>query len=336
MVKAKDRSENIMASEFELLTATAFEIFNREKIEIGIVEVGLGGRQDATNVLEKPSATVITKIGIDHQSLLGETLEEIAYQKAGIMKKDVPCVIDGSNTSSVLEVLGKNAREVDAMPLIVIRQDAGEDDQIWSMLSKDRFERHQQLNVCLAFEAVHGLLVRSKYSFDPRNILLGVEKTIWPGRLQMLSIESISDRTQPILLDGAHNPQSAEILGSYVDKKLRMSTCPVTWLIAASQGRNAQELLSYLVKPGDNLVAVGFSPVDGMPWVSSQEAHVVLAAGRRLGMLDQTSESTGSLKDSIQLATQLAKGGPLVVAGSLYLASDILRLLRQVKLDRAA
>lgn len=331
VVKAKDQIEDIKASEFELLTATAFEIFNREKVEVGIVEVGLGGRYDATNVLQEPAVTVITKIGKDHQSLLGNELEDIAYQKAGIMKKGITCMVDGTNYPRVIGTLRSYGKDIGAGPLVLIPQDTERPSQVWSIVPKDPFEPYQQANVCLAFEAVTFLLAQSHPSLDPRSFLPAIQTTVWPGRLQLLSIESLTGRKQAVLVDGAHNVQSAEALGSYVDRNLREATFPVTWVVAASEGKDVPGLLSRLVRPGDKLVAVEFGPVQGMPWVSPQAVTAIAAAARSLGTLDRTEEGPRDLAKALQSATQYANGGPLVVAGSLYVVSDILRLLRQVE-----
>ena len=328
VVKARDQNEGIRASEFELLTATAFEIFNREKIEIGVIEVGMGGRQDATNVLEHPSVTVITKIGKDHESFLGTTLEEIAYQKAGIMKRGVPCMVDGSNNPTVVEVLRTNAKEVKAAPLVFVPQETELEHQVWSVLPRDQFEEHQQMNVCLAFEAIKEALAQEHMSMETHLLLPATQKTHWPGRLQNTSIESLVGRKQDILLDGAHNAQSAEVLGSYVDRKLREGSRPVTWVVAMSKGKNVQEVLSCFLRPRDNIIAVNFGPVDGMPWVSSEDVHIILCAAQSLDVSGHSVEGSGKLDDALRSAVDVANRGPLVVAGSLYLVSDVLRLVR--------
>ena len=332
-VKAKDSTENIKASEFELLTATAFEIFNREKVEVGVVEVGLGGRHDATNVLSTPSVTVITKIGKDHQAILGHTLEEIAYQKAGIMKKGAPCFVDGSSDTIVLEVLEKNARDVGSPALVAITAGYAQSHGLWQYLSKDDFEIHQQTNICLAFAAVSELLARTVPSSNPWRLLSAIPSTVWPGRLHTLNIEPIVHRFQEVLLDGAHNVQSASVLRSYVDRKWREKDRPVTWLVAMSKGRDVRELLSCFIRPGDSLLATEFSPVDGMPWVSSQQAVTLSSIGQRLGTLGHVEEAPRSLQHALEYATHIAHGGPVVIAGSLYLVSDVLRLLGQLRLD---
>ena len=330
MVKARDSTGNIKASEFELLTATAFEIFNHERIDVGVVEVGLGGRYDATNVFAAPAVTVITKVGEDHQALLGQTLEEIAYQKAGIMKRGTFCVVDGSNDSKVLDVVIRNAQDVEASPLIIVTEDMSQHDQVWSVLPRKAFEQHQQMNICLAFEATKEVVLKACPSIRVEELLPAVTGNVWQGRLQRLSIMSLTGRAEDILLDGAHNVQSAEALGSFVDRKLRKENFPVTWIVAVSKGKDARELLSSFLRPGDNLVAVRFGPVDGMPWISSQEAETVLMIGEDMGILGFKGIAR-TLRDALQLGVAVARSGPLVIAGSLYLVSDVLRCCRQSK-----
>ena len=328
-VKIKDQSEGIKASEFEILTATAFEIFSRAKIEIGVVEVGLGGRDDATNVLDHVAVTVITKIGKDHQGFLGSTVEEIALHKAGIMKNGVHCLADGSNNTQVLEVLKENAAKIGADSLLLVPQDVDPAGQIWSVVAKDKFMNHQQMNLCLAFQAVKEVLARYHPSLDPLRLLLAIPNTVWPGRLQNLNIKALTGSDREVLIDGAHNPQSAEVLRSYVDQELREKHRGVTWMIAMSKGKDIHEVLQQLVKSGDNLVAVDFGPVDGMPWVCPEEADSIVCAARDLAILLNCAQtSTGDLPRALRLAMAVAKGGPLVVAGSLYLVSDVLRLLK--------
>ena len=328
-VKARDRSEHIKASEFEILTATAFEIFGREKIEIGVIEVGLGGRNDATNVLEHPAVTVITKIGRDHQAFLGSTLEEIALHKAGIMKKGVHCIADGTNTTEVLEIFRKNAADVGAASLLLVPQESDPSGEMWNVVAKEEFMDHQQMNISLAFEAVKKAVAYHCPPLDPFQLLPSIQNISWPGRLQNLDIRLLIGTEQNVLLDGAHNTQSAEILGTYVDRKLRDNHRPVTWMIAISKGKDTQELLCQLLRSGDNLIAVQFGPVDGMPWICPEEPDSILGAAQDLGISDSSQTFIGNLAQALRLSAQVSNGGPLVVAGSLYLVSDILRLLRQ-------
>lgn len=328
-VKARDTREGVGASEFELLTATAFEIFASEKVTIGVVEVGMGGRLDATNIVEDPLVTVITRIGIDHQAFLGNTLEEIAAEKAGIMKPGVPCVIDGTNVA-VLKVFEKTAVVVEAGPIIQISPSTRRgDDEIWEAFQMSEFEPHQQVNLHLAYEAVKQALLRVHSPIKPSQLLPAIKKASWPGRLQKLSIRRITGRTEDVLLDGAHNLQSAEVLALYVNGKLRQKTLPVTWIVAMSKGKDSDRILQFLVQPGDTVVAVEFSPVDGMPWVQPAAAKDILDSAHSLGALACRLENPANIEDALQQASAIARGGPLIIAGSLYLVSDILRLMRR-------
>lgn len=327
-VKAKDKVEDIGASEFELLTATAFEIFAKEKIEVGVIEVGMGGKLDATNIIKDPLVTVITKIGLDHQAFLGNTLEAIAHQKAGIMKHSAPCIVDGTNAGEVVEILRASAEGVGAMPFICAPQDmCDEGSLLWSTLRKEDFEIHQQNNINLAFEAVKQVVSRLRPSVEPQRLLDTILDTALPGRLQMLSMEPITGRQEKVLLDGAHNVQSAEVLCSYVSHKIRRERFPVTWVVAFSKGKDVQQLLSLMVKSHDNMVAVEFGAVDGMPWVQAAAADEILQVARSNGVHGRIHNASNDLELALRLATGESMGGPLVVAGSLYLVSDFLRML---------
>ncbi|KAI4157050.1 MAG: hypothetical protein L6R39_000822 [Caloplaca ligustica] len=328
-VRDRDLADRIRASEFEILTATAFELFAQEKVEVGVVEVGLGGREDATNIIEHPLVTVITKIGKDHQSLLGNTIEEIASHKAGIMKHGAPCVVDASNPSNVLDVLEATAQKVGAGPLLRIPIHKGQGDAALEAFFKEAdLERHQQINVSLAYCAAKIVLQQRA----PTSALIaGARGVRWPGRLQSLDVAALTGRTEPILLDGAHNAQSAEALTLFVNKRLRTKCQSITWVIAVSQGKELLELLSFLCQGADNVVAAEFGPVDGMPWVNPTNANEILETARGLGVRGSLHETGRDVLGALQLATNMAAGGPVVVCGSLYLVSEVLRLLR----DRA-
>ncbi|MCJ1340088.1 folylpolyglutamate synthase [Bachmanniomyces sp. S44760] len=330
-VMLKNKERDIGATEFELLTGTAFEVFSREGVEIGVVEVGIGGRLDATNILENPLVTVITKIGKDHESLLGNTLEQIAYQKAGIMKKGVPCVIDGTNQPGVMKTLKDYANQVQAGPLITISDEECErNKEVWGILNREQFEPHQRVNICVAYEALKQALRQIQRPQNPTELLTAVSNISWPGRLQLLSVESLTGRSAPILLDGAHNPQSAEVLASYVNRRLRNKGEFIIWIIAASRTKDMDGMFSLLLRPGDSVAAVEFGPVDGMPWVEAEPAENLARMAKNFTGL--TVSFGNSLQEALSWATENSDGSPIIVAGSLYLVSDLLRLLENEKL----
>lgn len=328
-IKQLNIAENVQASEFELLTATAFTIFTREKVEIAVVEVGLGGREDATNIISDPVATVITNISKDHQSFLGHTIEEIAAHKAGIIKPNAPCFVDGSNTPDVLAVIRDEASHTKAGEVVMIPQDKAECEiQLWNALPVHDFEPHQRIAVSLAFAAVERAL---RGTHSPQQILElapAIQKSVWPGRLQTISIEGLTGRLGHVLLDGAHNASSAQVLRSYVDRELCRQCPPVTWVIGISKGKDLVELTSHLIRPQDRVVATRFGPVDGMPWVESAETNAILTAARQSGVMEQDLYSSNSVLEALLKAVEQSRGEPLVIAGSLYLVSDVLRLIR--------
>lgn len=122
---------------------------------------------------------------------------------------------------------------------------------------------------------------------------------------------------------------SARVLGSYVKKKHRQTGNRVTWVIAISKEKDIHEMLSALMKPLDNIVAVQYRKVEGMPWLEAAATDIILSAAEGLGLPKQQLFNTGTVQEALFLADQLAKGGPMVIAGSLYLASDVLRLLHK-------
>ena len=329
-VKAKSQRDGIEASEFEVLTATAFQVFNREKVEVGVVEVGLGGIDDATNVLKNPAVTVITKIGEDHQALLGDGLEAIAEKKAGIMKMETPVVVDGSNSPKVLEVFEREARRCHAELRKIPQDFPVVDDELQIYLGSHDLEEHQKMHIHLAYQAARSTLSAMNRSVRPHALVHGIEATIWPGRLQFLDLRRLNQHEGTALLDGAHNIQSANILASFVDVKLRSGTAPITWIVGISEGKDAQALLSTLLRSGDNIVAAPFRRVDGMPWVHPMNSSNIVEVAQLMCQNLRSTVACQDLENALQIAADRASGNPIVIAGSLYLISDVLRSIRSV------
>ncbi|KAI1205163.1 FolC bifunctional protein [Annulohypoxylon truncatum] len=316
LVKRRNEEQCLGASEFELLTATAFEIFESEKVEVGIIEVGLGGRLDATNALKHKRVTVISKIGIDHQSFLGNTIEEIALQKAGIMRQGVTCVVDGSNPGSVLGVLKKHAEETGSH----VQFTDPESDTLVKKL-RDNLEPHQRQNLACAHEAFR--LAYPQLASSTDILASAARDMVWPGRLQQLSIEKLTGRKENVLLDGAHNPQSAEVLSTFVEKHLRSQGKPITWVLAATQGKDVSEMFKLLLRDGDSIVTVEFGPVDQMPWVRPTDSAALLNAASKCVTIASQSDASTNVRSALNWASQAANEGPLVIAGSLYLVCTV-------------
>jgi folylpolyglutamate synthase/dihydrofolate synthase len=339
LVRDRNKRRRLGATEFELLTATAFEVFHRKQIDAGVIEVGLGGRLDATNAMAHKDLTVISKIGLDHQSFLGNTIEEIAREKAGIMRTDVPCVLDSTNDPAVIKVIEDYANEIGTQVVL-----SSPDSPFMEELSKEDFEPHQWQNLACAYAAV--CTTYTNFPSPLHRALPFIKMLKWPARLQLLDIKALTGRNEPVLLDGAHNIQSAEVLGRYVFERMRGSKPSnfqpfaseesrpekVTWVLAASQGKELGGILGPLIIPGDCVAAVQFGPVDGMPWVQAMETTDILAAVNCSGVDSSHQYNAGTdISSALRWAVTVAAGGPIVIAGSLYLASDVLRLLRDAE-----
>jgi len=208
---------------FELLTALAFLYFSREKVDLAVLEVGLGGRLDATNVVT-PLLSVITTISRDHMEHLGSTIKKIAAEKAGIIKPGVP-VVCGENRPEALEVVASKAKEAGS-PLIRVFG-RGKFFEISShnapsYLYYHNGERylfrpglpgkHQARNAAIAIAALN--VLKDKWqSFSREKIIEGIEELVWEGRL-----EKIGERPE-VYIDGAHNEEGARAIRLFLEKK---------------------------------------------------------------------------------------------------------------------
>jgi dihydrofolate synthase len=369
-VHRRNRDEKIGASEFELLTATAFQLFTEEKVDLAVVEVGMGGRLDATNIIglhestgkpadlsldsyrPLPLVSAISSIGLDHQAFLGNTLKEIATEKAGIIKLGVPVVYDYENEQEVIEVVESKAAELGCDILnwnngtaALSEFDAQCKDYLNEILSLPaRTTSHIKRNATIAFIATWSALKQlhrlpavqssnettSKAEIQLAESLIDViPTTTSPGRQQRLSIQALTGRRKEILLDGAHNAQSAQALASATDQ-LRTSSegRTVTWVLAASDSKDVKEIISPLLQDGDSIFTVEFGPVDGMPWVKPLSAAQLLTTASSLVNLDHRQNCGKDVLSALKAASAMAGEGSMVVAGSLYLVGDVLRLLR--------
>ncbi|KAL4889063.1 Mur ligase [Aspergillus ambiguus] len=331
-VKLRDQTLGIGASEFELLTATAFEIFNHERVDVGVVEVGMGGRLDATNILSDVLVSVIAKIGLDHQSLLGETIEQITREKAGILKKGVPCVVDGTNSAAVITTVEDRVKEL-GLDAVYTHPETPDrlSPALGSLFRAFDLQPHQRANMACATAALKLALPQIRPNLDVDRLLPQLAQVEWPGRLQKIVLEPLAARREPVLLDGAHNTQSAEVLGEYVDRRLRPSGEGITWVIAASRGKDIETLFHPIIRPGDRVVTTAFGPVDGMPWVKATDPEEVASSIRSIPDIGEVKSCGNDILAAINWACDKAKGGPLVIAGSLYLVSDVLRHLREAQ-----
>jgi dihydrofolate synthase/folylpolyglutamate synthase len=317
-----------LPSFFEFLTALAFEYFAEAKVDLAVLEVGLGGRLDATNVSD-PLLSIITDISLDHMEWLGSTIGEIAREKAGILRRG-GTLITLPQHPQASQVLGEVAAELDVHPVSATPympplgvggaepysiEALGETIEIASPL----VGLHQHRNTALAVAAAVELSQRHKLSVPAGAIAAGVRVTNWPGRM-----ERISDGNVDWILDVAHNPAGAWSLRSGLRDALGEDESR-PWILVFSCLRD---------KPVNELGQILFplfKQVFFAPLHTPRAAPTadLLAAAQATGT---TAEVAGSVKEALEMARQcvLHEGpnvGAIVVSGSVYLVGEARSLL---------
>lgn len=344
--------DGIGASPFEILTATAFHIFNQEQIKIGIVEVGMGGKEDATNLLNNQAVSVISKIARDHQNFLGNTLEEIALHKAGILRPQVPYIVNKQNENNVKLVIENYANTIGAGPLLSHQLPdfrKGRFSKLeWREFTKPLLPIHRD-NVSIAAVAARQAVESIGLNFWPAEIvrfLFESRNTVNPGRTELVRVPLIFGqgkdiRGQPILVDGAHNPNAAKTLDEHVrvyHRRVKIkgegypgrAGWPVTWVLAMTEGKDAHGYCKVLLRPGDNVITTTFGPVDGMPSVKPMDPKQLLdiAMSVQPGVMGIAMPKEGALRALCAAKFITKPNRPVVLTGSLYLVGDFHRELR--------
>ena len=204
---------------FEVLTAVVLEFFKRKKLKIAILEVGMGGRLDSTNVIKNPLISVITSISLDHTQYLGETIEEIAFEKSGIIKNNRPVITTNTkkeildvikkkseSTNSILEVVNAKEYEIKNISIEGINFNYKNDNYSISMIAEYQVE-----NAILAIETMNKLKDENLIDISSEEIKKGIKKANWAGRFEIISKKPL------IIIDGAHNLDGVKALRKSID-----------------------------------------------------------------------------------------------------------------------
>lgn len=229
------KNNNIELSEFELITAVALHYFYIQKVDYVILEVGLGGKYDATNVIN-PIITAITTIDLDHTERLGDTIGKIALQKAGIIKKDVPIVISKDNKG--LEVIKKVAELNNSKVIEVDKNDVH--------YNLNLLGEHQKENTALALAIVKNIGLDIK----EETIKKALNDVNWKFRLEY-------DKNKNILIDGAHNPSGIKALRDFLDKNFKDKK--KIFLFGCLKNKDYKTMLDILIRPEDKLYFYEFN-----------------------------------------------------------------------------
>lgn len=355
--EVEEANEDIGASSFEVVTGIALKLFEDEKVDAVVLEVGMGGRLDATNVIpdDAVAVSVITSIGLDHMRWLGDTVEAIAKEKAGIVRKAGTVVLGPqphpnvkSVVSDIVEELGatlvdvssllrltelpcSNARALPPPPRETIWRSGHFKEDI--ALQFSLHGAHQLDNLVTSLTAVEYLVESSGLSWKsitPATISNGIKNVRWPGRLSWHDYRGLS-----ILVDGAHNEGSAIALRQYLDSLPILANSPRTFVVSLSHSppKTTRSVLEPLLQPGDRIALTGFSPVVGMPWVTPVSVEELLSVSQEIVGTEGTVASfygaEGRPLENLRQALEWAKSKSdiVVVSGSLYLIADLYRLL---------
>lgn len=306
---------------FEITTAAAFVAYARHPADLLLLETGLGGRFDSTNVIAAPEATVITPVSLDHMQFLGDTVDKIAFEKAGILKPGVPGII-GPQPAEALAVIERRAAEIDA-PLSIFGIDwAAAPDGAQGMTYRDDEGEiflpapglpgsHQIAN---AGAAIAALRTWNALHFGFEDFAAGVSDVRWPGRLQQLDDGPLTRQAPPgweVWLDGGHNPAAGEMLAETLggwDRK------PTVLICAMQENKDAAGFIGPLAKTADRLIAID------LPGATPGHPPDAIAEAARAAGLD--AGTAGSLDAALARLSGLP--GRALICGSLYLAGDVL------------
>ena len=309
---------------FEITTAAAFLAFDRHPADVVLLETGLGGRLDATNLIERPRLTALSPISLDHQGFLGDRLEQIAFEKAGILKPGVPCIV-GPQLPAALQVIEERAAAIGA-PLCVHGRDwhAREDgERLVVTVGEATFDlplpalagRHQIDNAGLAVACA---LALGDLAPDAAAIAQGLRTVEWPGRLQRLTRGPLLELLPPsweLWLDGGHNPAAAEALATSLNGA---DPRPLHLVVGMLTTKDEAGFLRPLAPLACSLHTV---PVPGEP--ASRDPAEAAALAMRLGI------PATPARDLAEALGAIAAAGPdparVLICGSLYLAGHVLR-----------
>jgi dihydrofolate synthase/folylpolyglutamate synthase len=314
-------------TEFEMKTAAAFLLFAKVPADVLLLEVGLGGRLDSTNVVETPLACVITPIGIDHIEFLGNTLIQIAGEKAGIIKRGVP-VISAEQLPEAQAVIEQRAKQMRS-PLHAAGQDwhvsvergrlVYQDERGLLDLAAPRlFGRHQFDNAGLAIAT---LRMQTLFRIDNAAYERGVAGAEWPARMQRLTSGKLIDqapRDAEVWLDGGHNADGGRVAAAALGDLEERVSRPLVLVVGMMGNKDAKGFLANFAGLTRHIIVVPIPDTE-----NAMPPDVLADAVRALGM---RVEAAPNVAAALQSLSRLAYEIPprILIAGSLYLAGHVL------------
>ena len=310
---------------FEITTAAAFLAYNRAPADYLILEVGLGGRLDATNVIAAPRLCVITTVDYDHQQYLGNTLTAIAHEKAGILKRGVPAIIGpqpdearaeiervGERINAPLAIAGQDWQCIEQHGRMVFHDEAGLADLPLPHLKG----RHQIDNAGNAVAAIRAL---GDPAISENHIAEGIKSAVWPARMQRLGPGSLWAHVPAdaeLWLDGGHNPSAGRALAAAFSDLNDRHSRPLVLVWGMLNTKDASNFIGAFAGMAQRVVAITIpDEANAVP------AETLADAARRKGL---SAETASSLKSALEQASQTKPAPRILICGSLCLAGHVL------------
>jgi dihydrofolate synthase / folylpolyglutamate synthase len=313
-------------TQFEIVTAAMWLYFAQSQVDIGVIEVGLGGRLDATNVCAQPLATIITSIDLEHWQQLGDTIAKITGEKAGILKPNCPAIIGTLPTDAATVVAERIAAlncpttwvksaVATPKPTLTAKSSLVPDSLPWVEYSGLKYPlallgEMQLTNSAIAIATIQ-ILRQSGWQISDESIVTGMANTQWLGRIQWTNWQG-----QKLLIDGAHNPAAAIALRRYIDT---LNT-PISWVMGMLSTKSHREIFQALLRPGDRLYLV---PVPDHS--SAEPVQLSDLAQSVCGDLASTTVCS-DLTTALTSAMNHRNSHQPVLCGSLYLLGYFLKL----------
>lgn len=308
---------------FEGTTAAAFLAFSKVKADVVILEVGLGGRLDATNVIDNPIMSIITSISLDHTEYLGDTMVQIALEKAGIIKTNCPCVIS-QQYEGVMDVLNQVALQLNS-PSFSYEYDWISYPENNKLIYESKEKKlilpapnlqgaHQYINVGNAITAAINL---KDFHITDEHIVHGITNAVWPARLQKLIDGNIIKNLPKDIefwVDGAHNEAGSHVLSIWLEEQEKL---PTYMIFGMTKGRDCQKFLKAFVGKIEHIAGV---LIEAEP--SSYGGEFIQAQALNTGF---AASAHSTIDEALNYLTKIIKTPARIIAcGSLYLAGDIL------------
>ncbi len=314
-----DANKGAAITYFEITTCAGILAMSRVPADYTLLEVGLGGRLDATNVVDQPALTVITPISIDHEQFLGNTLAKIAFEKAGILKRGVPCVVS-PQPDEALDVIEDRARSL-GVPLLAHGQHWHICEERGRLVYQDEVGlldlplpnlpgAHQIENAGAAIAALRHL------NMDETACEAAVMRADWPARMQRLVSGPLVEAAgqAELWLDGGHNAAAGQALGRHLASLPKRSTHLICGML------NTKDISGYLLPLAEQAQSLTAVSIPGE--VNTLPAEVTAEAARAVGLGAETADS---MLDAIMAITAQNPDGRILICGSLYLAGNVLR-----------